>query len=36
MMAPMIQKIGRKIPKTNIQPWPFLRVITPSEMSKAR
>jgi hypothetical protein len=36
MTAPMIQKIGRKIPKKNIHPCPFLSVITPRVMSKTR
>jgi hypothetical protein len=30
MKAPKIQRIGKKIPKKNIQPCPFLRVINPS------
>jgi hypothetical protein len=30
MKAPMIHRIGKKIPKKNIHPWPFLSVITPS------
>ena len=28
--APMNQTSGKKIPKKNIQPWPFLNVMTPS------
>jgi hypothetical protein len=35
MMAPMIHRIGRKIPKMNNQPCRFLRVITPSVTSRA-
>jgi hypothetical protein len=30
MKAPKIQRIGKKIPKKNIQPCPFLSVINPS------
>ena len=30
MKAPMIQSSGRKIPKKNILPWPFLMVMSPS------
>ena len=30
MKAPMIQSIGKKIPKKNIHPWPFLSVNSPS------
>jgi hypothetical protein len=30
MNAPKIQRIGKKIPKKNIQPCPFLSVISPS------
>ena len=29
MKAPKIQRIGKKIPKKNIHPCPFLSVITP-------
>jgi hypothetical protein len=36
MTAPMIQKIGTKMPKKNIHPCPFLSVITPRVTSKAR
>jgi hypothetical protein len=33
IMAPMIQKIGRKMPKMNITQCPFRIVAIPSEMS---
>jgi hypothetical protein len=29
MNAPMSQRIGKKIPKKNIQPCPFLSVMSP-------
>jgi hypothetical protein len=34
--APTIQKIGRKNPKTNMNRWPFLMVVSPRLMSRAR
>jgi hypothetical protein len=34
MMAPMIHKNGKKIPKKNIHPCPFRSVITPSVISR--
>jgi hypothetical protein len=36
MMAPTIQRIGRKIPKKNIHPCPFLSVITPRVTNKTK
>jgi hypothetical protein len=34
MIAPMSQSSGKKIPKKNIQPCPFLNVMTPSVTSR--
>jgi hypothetical protein len=34
MTAPMIQRSGKKIPKKNIQPCPFLNVMNPRVNSK--
>jgi len=36
MKAPMIQRIGKKIPKKNIHPCRFLSVITPSVTARSR
>src|SRR4051812_26205059 len=36
MTAPMIQKIGTKMPKKNIHPCPFLSVMTPRVISNTR
>jgi hypothetical protein len=34
MKAPMSQRSGKKIPKKNIHPWPFLSVLTPRNTSR--
>ena len=36
MKAPKIQSIGKKIPKKNIHPRPFLSVISPSVKTKTK
>jgi len=36
MTAPKIQSTGKKIPKKNIHPCPFLSVITPRVSTKTR
>jgi len=36
MKAPKIQSTGKKIPKKNIHPWPFLSVMSPSVKATIR
>ena len=36
MIAPMIQKMGRKMPRMNMTQCPFLRVMTPRLMSSTK
>jgi hypothetical protein len=36
MKAPMSQRSGRKIPKKNSHPCPFLSVLIPRKMSRNR
>jgi len=34
MKAPISQRSGKKIPKKNIHPWPFLSVLNPRNTSR--
>ena len=36
MNAPRIQSSGKKSPKKNIHPWPFLMVMNPSVNARIR
>jgi len=36
MKAPISQRSGKKIPKKNIHPWPFLSVLKPRKKSSNR